>query len=56
MLMRRKLVSISVFFDGVLTADAPEREFGENRHALSPLFYAAQELITEIRTSDGASE
>ena len=41
--------------DGVLTADALEREFGENRnrHVLSPLFYAAQELITEIRTSDG---
>jgi hypothetical protein len=38
---------------GVVTADAPERDFGENRHVLSPLFYAAQELITEIRTSDG---
>jgi hypothetical protein len=38
---------------GALTADAPEREFGENRHVLSPLFYAAQELIAEIRTSDG---
>ena len=38
---------------GVLTADAPERDFGENRHVLAPLFYAAQELITEIRTSDG---
>jgi hypothetical protein len=37
---------------GVLTADAPEIEFGENRHVLSPLFYAAQELITEIRLSD----
>jgi hypothetical protein len=35
------------------TADAPEREFGENRQVLSPLFYAAQELITEIRNSDG---
>jgi hypothetical protein len=41
---------------GVLTADALERAFGENRHVLSPLFYAAQELITEIRTSDGVSE
>jgi len=39
--------------NGVLTADAPERDCGENRHVLSPLFYAAQELITEIRTSDG---
>ena len=39
--------------NGVLTADAPEHDFGENRHVLSPLFYAAQELMTEIRTSDG---
>jgi hypothetical protein len=39
--------------NGVLRADAPEREFGENRHVLSPLSYAAQELITEIRASEG---
>ena len=38
--------------NGVLTADAPESEFGENRQVLSPLFFAAHELITEIRTSD----
>ena len=29
-----------------------EVEFRENRHVLSPLFYAAHELIAEIRTSD----
>jgi hypothetical protein len=39
--------------NGVLTTDAPERDFGENRHVLSPLFYAAQELITAIRASEG---
>jgi hypothetical protein len=38
---------------GVLTAHAPESEFGENRHVLSPLFYAAHELITDIRSADG---
>ena len=41
--------------EGVVTADALEQDLGENRHVLSPLFYAAQELITEIRTSDEAS-
>jgi hypothetical protein len=39
--------------NGLLTVEAAERELGENRHVLSPLFYAAQELMTEIRTSDG---
>jgi hypothetical protein len=39
--------------NGVVTADAPERDFGENRHVLSPLFYAGQEVITEIRSADG---
>jgi len=42
--------------DGVLTADAPEIELVENRHVLSPLFYTAQELITEIRESDEARQ
>jgi hypothetical protein len=37
---------------GVFTADALEQELGENRHVLSPLFYAAQTLIHEIRTSE----
>lgn len=37
---------------GILTAEASEVDLGENRHALSPLFYAAQELITEMRRVD----
>jgi hypothetical protein len=39
---------------GVVTADALEQDLAENRHVLSPLFYAAQELISEIHTSDEA--
>jgi hypothetical protein len=34
---------------GTLTAEAKEMELGENRHVLSPLFYSAQDLITEMR-------
>ncbi len=34
---------------GVLTAQAKEDDLGYNRHALSPLFQKAQELITAIR-------
>jgi len=34
---------------GTLTAEAKEADLGENRHVLSPLFYSAQELITEMR-------
>jgi hypothetical protein len=37
---------------GTFTATAPEVELGENRHPLSPLFYSAQELITEMRKVD----
>jgi hypothetical protein len=39
---------------GILTAEASEADLGENRHVLSPLFYAAQELITEMRKVDKA--
>ena len=39
---------------GTLTAEAKEIDLGENRHVLSPLFYAAQELITEMRKVDEA--
>jgi hypothetical protein len=35
--------------DGVRTAEALEDDLGHNRHVLSPLFYAAHELITEMR-------
>jgi len=39
---------------GTFTATAREADLGENRHPLSPLFYAAQELITEMRKVDEA--
>jgi len=34
---------------GVFTTEAEERALGEERHALSPLFYAGQEVITQLR-------
>lgn len=34
---------------GVFTTEADERELGGERHALSPLFYAGQEVITQLR-------
>ena len=41
---------------GILTAEASEVDLGENRHALSPLFYSGQELITEMRRVDEAEK
>jgi hypothetical protein len=38
-------------FDGTLTAEAAENELGEGRHALSPVFYAAHDVITAVRES-----
>jgi hypothetical protein len=38
---------------GVSTADALEEDLGEERHELSPLFYAAQDVITQIRLVTG---
>jgi hypothetical protein len=38
---------------GVLAASAPEADLGEQRHALSPLFYAGQEIITQYRLIEG---
>lgn len=35
--------------EGIRTAEVREEDLGENRHALSPLFHAAHELITEMR-------
>jgi hypothetical protein len=32
---------------------APEEELGEGRHSLSPLFYAGQDVITQIRLTQG---
>lgn len=39
-------------FDGVFSTEAPEDDLGYNRHALSPLFYTAQSLISEMRMID----
>lgn len=38
--------------DGVFTAAASEKELGERRHPLAPLFHAAQEVITQYRLID----
>ncbi len=40
-------------FTGVISATALENELGQHRHPLSPLFYAAQTLITQIRLLEG---
>jgi hypothetical protein len=37
---------------GSMTAEAKEDDLGNNRHALSPLFHKAHELIGEIRVTD----
>lgn len=39
-------------FDGAYTADALEKELGDNQHQLSPLFYRAQDVITQARLID----
>jgi len=35
-----------------LTAEVNTEELGKNQHVLSPLFHAAQSLITELRTTE----
>ncbi len=35
--------------NGILTASALEDDLGEERHYLSPLFYAGQEVVTQYR-------
>jgi hypothetical protein len=35
--------------NGIRSATAHEEDLGEQRHVLSPLFYAGQELITQLR-------
>ena len=43
-------VAFYVFTDaGIFTSTAPEQALVQNQHALSPLFYAAQEVITQYR-------
>ena len=41
---------------GTLTAEAKEQDLGEGRHALSPLFFAGQDVITEIRKVEEAKQ
>ena len=41
---------------GAVTTEAKEEDLGEHRHALSPLFYAAQDVITEIRKVEEAKQ
>jgi hypothetical protein len=40
---------IVIMAQGTLAAIAPEQDLGEQRHPLSPLFYVAQDVITQIR-------
>lgn len=40
---------VAVTAEGLRGIVAPEEELGEGRHRLSPLFHAAQEVITQIR-------
>jgi hypothetical protein len=44
---------VAVTPEGLRGAVAPEEELGEGRHELSPLFYAGQDVITQIRLSEG---
>jgi hypothetical protein len=44
---------VAVTPQGLRGAVALEDELGEGRHELSPFFYAAQDVITQIRLSQG---
>ena len=44
---------VAVTRDGLRGTVAPEEDLGEDRHRLSPLFYAAQDVITQIRLAEG---
>jgi hypothetical protein len=44
---------VAVTNDGLRAAVAPEEDLGRNRHALSPLFYAAEGVITQVRLIEG---
>jgi len=50
---RRMTQFVAVTPLGLRGAVAPEDELGGGRHALSPFFYAAQDVITQIRLSEG---
>jgi hypothetical protein len=44
---------VAVTPGGLRSAVAPEDDLGEGRHELSPFFYAAQDVITQIRLTQG---
>jgi hypothetical protein len=44
---------VAVTPEGHRGATAPEADLGNGRHSLSPFFYAAQEVITQIRLTQG---
>jgi hypothetical protein len=44
---------VAVTNDGIRAAVALEEDLGGNRHPLSPLYYAAQEVITQVRLIEG---
>jgi hypothetical protein len=44
---------VAVTPEGLRGAVVPEEELGEGRHPLSPFFYAAQDVITQIRLTQG---
>jgi len=43
-------------FSGALTADASADELGQTRHALSPLFFAGHNVITEVRRMESEQD
>jgi hypothetical protein len=44
---------VAVTNDGLRAAVVPEQDLRRNRHALSPLFYAAQDVIAQVRLIEG---
>ena len=44
---------VAVTIDGLRAAVSPEEDLGRNRHALSSLFYSAQDVITQVRLAEG---
>jgi hypothetical protein len=44
---------VAVTREGLRGIVAPEEELGEGRHALSPLFHAGHDVITQIRLTQG---
>jgi hypothetical protein len=44
---------VAVTPEGLRGAVAPEEELGQGRHGLSPLFYGGQDVITQIRLTEG---